>query len=239
MLEAWCLKNAGTTSIITAKVYVISSIKGDICMFELANSLVVVDFETTGLSPENGDRAIEIGAVKLVNGEVVDTFQALMNPGRRVDSFIESYTGISNAMLADAEPCAVVMKDFSQFLGNSHLLAHNASFDKKFLEAEFARIDTTYSGRFLCSLLLARRIFLTAPNYKLATLINFTNIAENGHYHRALYDAQMTAKLWTTLLQTIEQKYSLTAVDFSLLETLQKTPKHSIEKAVQRWQLTQ
>lgn len=58
-----------------------------------ANSVVVLDFETTGLSPTLGDRAIEIGAVKLVDGEVVDSFQQLMNPGFRVSSFIENYTG--------------------------------------------------------------------------------------------------------------------------------------------------
>ncbi|MDG2671235.1 exonuclease domain-containing protein, partial [Vibrio parahaemolyticus] len=61
-----------------------------------ANSVVVLDFETTGLSPTLGDRAIEIGAVKLVDGEVVDSFQQLMNPGFRVSSFIENYTGITN-----------------------------------------------------------------------------------------------------------------------------------------------
>ena len=67
-----------------------------------ADSVIVLDFETTGLSPNMGDRAIEIGAVKLVNGEVVDTFQQLMNPGFRVSGFIESYTGISNRMLSTA-----------------------------------------------------------------------------------------------------------------------------------------
>ncbi|MFT6103204.1 MAG: DNA polymerase-3 subunit epsilon, partial [Candidatus Endobugula sp.] len=72
----------------------------------MADTVVVLDFETTGLSPDGGDRAIEIGAVKIAHGVVVDRFQALMNPGRRVSSFIEDYTGISNAMLADAEPCA-------------------------------------------------------------------------------------------------------------------------------------
>ena len=64
-----------------------------------ADSLVVIDFETTGLSPDLGDRAIEIGAVRLQNGVVTDRFQQLMNPGFRISGFIESYTGISNAML--------------------------------------------------------------------------------------------------------------------------------------------
>ena len=74
-------------------------------MHENANSLVVLDFETTGLSPTQGDRAIEIGAVRIENGQVTDKFQALMNPGFRVSSFIEQYTGITNQMLAKADSC--------------------------------------------------------------------------------------------------------------------------------------
>ncbi|MDX2367751.1 MAG: 3'-5' exonuclease, partial [Colwellia sp.] len=65
-----------------------------------ANSLIILDFETSGLSPDLGDRAIEIGAVKLEKGKVVEQFQALMNPGRPVSSFIEGYTGITNKMLS-------------------------------------------------------------------------------------------------------------------------------------------
>jgi len=61
-----------------------------------ANSLIILDFETTGLSPDNGDRAIEIGAVKLENGEVTARFQELMNPGRPVSYFIEDYTGMTS-----------------------------------------------------------------------------------------------------------------------------------------------
>ena len=71
-------------------------------------AVVVLDFETSGLSPAQGDRAIEIGAVLLRGGEVVDQFQSLMNPGFRVSGFIENYTGISNAMLAKAPPCAEI-----------------------------------------------------------------------------------------------------------------------------------
>jgi len=70
-----------------------------------ANTVVVLDFETTGLSPAYGDRAIEIGAVRIEDGEIKDHFQELMNPGRPVDSFIESYTGITNDMLEDARLC--------------------------------------------------------------------------------------------------------------------------------------
>ena len=80
-----------------------------------ADTVIVLDFETTGLSPNCGDRAIEIGAVRIESGEIVDRFQSLMNPGCRISSFIESYTGITNDMLCDAPPCNKVMKQFSDF----------------------------------------------------------------------------------------------------------------------------
>lgn len=101
-----------------------------------ANTVIVLDFETTGLSPDLGDRAIEIGAVKIEQGVVVDQFQGLMNPGRRISGFIEDYTGITNTMLKTAPSCGEVMTAFADFAGGADLVAHNASFDKRFLHAE-------------------------------------------------------------------------------------------------------
>ena len=196
----------------------------------LANSIVVLDFETTGLSPDQGDRAIEIGAVKLENGVVTDRFQALMNPGRRINSFIENYTGISNRMLAVAAPCAKVMTEFADFIGNSNLLAHNASFDARFLDAEFSRLGRQVAGEFTCSLLLSRRIYQDAPNHKLGTLIKYKNIAADGSFHRALFDAEMTAELWLIMLNDISKRYGLVNVPFSLIKRLAKTPKAQIHK---------
>jgi DNA polymerase-3 subunit epsilon len=196
----------------------------------LANSIVVLDFETTGLSPDQGERAIEIGAVKLENGIVTDRFQALMNPGRRINSFIENYTGISNRMLAVASPCAKVMTDFASFIGASNLLAHNASFDARFLEAEFARLGRQVLGEFTCSLLISRRIYQDAPNHKLGTLIDYKNIAADGSFHRALFDAEMTAELWLIMLNDISERYGLEDIPFSLIKRLTKTPKAQVNK---------
>jgi DNA polymerase-3 subunit epsilon len=195
-----------------------------------ADSLVVLDFETTGLSPDMGDRAIEIGAVKVENGVITEQFQALMNPGRRVDSFIEGYTGITNAMLASALPCAEVMSSFADFIGDSNLLAHNASFDKRFLDSEFSRIGHNYSGEFVCSLLVSRRIFQDAPNHKLGTLVDYCNIKSTGAFHRALYDSEMTAKLWLSILTDIRNQYELEELPFSAIQKLCKTPKKSVSK---------
>ncbi|ARN75143.1 PolC-type DNA polymerase III [Oceanicoccus sagamiensis] len=200
-----------------------------------ADTIVVLDFETTGLSPDNGDRAIEIGAVKLERGEVVDRFQALMNPGRSVTAFIEDYTGISNTMLAEADSCAEVMDRFADFIQDYNLVAHNASFDQRFLDAELSRISRSYNGQFSCSLLAARRVFQQAPNHKLGTLVNYTNIPSSGDFHRALYDSEMTVKVWLKILEAIEQQYGLSDIPFSLLQKLNKTPK----KSIHQWLLRQ
>ena len=193
-----------------------------------ANTVVVLDFETTGLSPGAGDRAIEIGAVRIEHGEVTARFQELMNPGQRVSRFIESYTGITNAMLAHARPCGEVMRDFAEFIGGYNLVAHNAAFDKRFLDAELERISMDYSGQFSCSMLAARRIFQQAPNHKLGTLVEFMNIPVEGVFHRALYDSQMTAKLWLAMLDKVRQQYVLPEIDFRLMQKLARTPKHAV-----------
>ncbi len=200
-----------------------------------ANTVIVLDFETTGLSPNMGDRAIEIGAVKLVDGQVVDTFQQLMNPGFRVSSFIESYTGISNAMLASAPSCEQVMDEFKRFIGSDNLVAHNASFDKRFLDAELERLNTSYAGEFACSLLISRRLIQHAPTHKLGDLVRYTNIDHDGVFHRALADAEMTAKLWMLMVNDLEHS-GITSPTFSLMQTIAKTNKRSVEKllSVQR-----
>ncbi|MCK4898276.1 MAG: 3'-5' exonuclease [Anaerolineales bacterium] len=193
-----------------------------------ADTIVVLDFETTGLSPDMGDRAIEIGAVSIENGEVTGRFQQLMNPGRRISSFIEDYTGISNEMLADAPSCKEVMNQFADFIGGYNLVAHNASFDKRFLDAELARISRKYTGQFACSMLAARRVYPDAPNHKLGTLVRYANIPSDGSFHRALFDSEMTTKLWLAMLDDIGERYNIVDIPFALIQKLTKTPKKSV-----------
>lgn len=193
-----------------------------------ADTLVILDFETTGLSPDLGDRAIEIGAVRIVDGEITERFQELMNPGKRVSGFIEDYTGITNDMLKGADSCEEVMTRFSDFIQEDNLIAHNASFDKKFLDAEFARIGKNYVGEFSCSLLLSRRIFQDSYNHKLGELVHYCNIDSSGEFHRALYDSEMTAKVWMKMLQDIEQRYEIFDMPFELVKQLTKVPKKKV-----------
>ena len=190
-----------------------------------ADTVIVLDFETTGLSPNQGDRAIEIGAVKLIDGIVVDTFQQLMYPGKRIDSFIENYTGITNSMLKDAPPCAEVMCEFSDFIDGFNLVAHNASFDSRFLDAELDRVKRNLRGEFACSMLIARRVYPDAPNHKLGTLVRYKCLPNDGTFHRALADSQMTAHLWLEMINDIKNSHPFEQVPFTVMQQLSRTTK--------------
>ncbi len=193
-----------------------------------ADTVIVLDFETTGLSPDYGDRAIEIGAVKLVDGQVVDRFQKLMYPGRRIDSFIENYTGITNAMLKKAVPCAEVMLEFADYIDGYNLVAHNASFDSKFLDSELQLIKRKKRSKqveFVCSMLTARRVYPDAPNHQLGTLVKYKDLPNDGTFHRALADAEMTAHLWLTMLGDIKKNYLFESIPFEVMQKLARTSK--------------
>lgn len=200
-----------------------------------ADTVVVLDFETTGLSPDYGDRAIEIGAVRIENGQVVERFQELMNPGQRISRFIEDYTGITNAMLKNAPTCQEVMHQFADFIEGCNLVAHNASFDKRFLDAEFNKISRSYSGQFVCSMLMARRVYQNAPDHKLGTLVSYANIPSEGIFHRALYDSEMTTKLWLAMLDEISQQYGINSIPFTLMQKITKTPKNDVHHFLKQW----
>ncbi len=191
-------------------------------------TLVVIDFETTGLSPGCGDRTIEVGAVLLSNNQIMDRFQSLMNPEMRISSFIEEYTGITNRMLSTAPPIKVVMKNLKTFITGHHLVAHNASFDSRFLDAELDRINHKRKNEFACSMLTSRRLYPDAPNHKLETLVRYKNLKTDGIHHRALADAEMTAHLWIRMIDDIKGTYGLKNVPFGLMQKLSRIPKKKV-----------
>lgn len=194
--------------------------------------VAVIDFETTGLSPAQGDRATEIAAVILENGKVVDRYQSLMNAGMRIPSFIEGLTGISNAMIREAPPVGVVMREVSDFVGDYPLVAHNASFDCKFWDAELERINLQRRQEFLCSLLLARRLMPQAPSHKLGALIEYANLPIAGRAHRALADAEMAASLFVHLTDELKSKHGVGQVTHELLRKIQGVPKAKVEQVL-------
>lgn len=199
-----------------------------------ADTVVVLDFETTGLSPDQGDRAIEIGAVLIEQGVITASFQRLMNPGQRISPFIESYTGISNQMLQQAPVCEQVMAEFAGFIDGHNLVAHNASFDRRFLAAELQRIGQPCIGPFVCSMLLARRIYPAAPNHTLGGLVSYTQIPNDGVFHRALADAEMTGRLWLRMLTDLQQCHGVATPTFAQLQQLSKTPKAAVARYLSR-----
>ena len=198
--------------------------------------VAVIDFETTGLSPAMGDRATEIAAVILENGKIVDRYQSLMNAGVRIPSYIEALTGISDAMVRKAPTAATVMQQVFDFVGDYPLVAHNASFDSKFWDAELERIGRDRRQQFACSMLLSRRVFPHAPSHKLGVLVEFARLPVAGRYHRALADAEMAASLLGRLEEELRDRFNVSDVSHELLRKIQRTPKHQLTQCLDRHQ---
>ena len=191
--------------------------------------IAILDFETTGMSPDYGDRVTEVGVVVIADGQIVDTFQSLMNAGVRIPYFIEQLTGISNAMIRKAPPISDVMAELAEFIGDLPLVAHNASFDRKFLDAELSYIGRERQQDMACSVLVSRRIYPEAQSHKLGELVRYVGLPTDGIYHRALADATMTAQLWLRMQQDIGKRFGLNPVSFQLMQKLQRVPKRSVE----------
>jgi len=185
-------------------------------------TVAVLDFETTGLLPSYGDRATEIAITLVRDGQVVDRYQSLMNAGRRIPAEVTYITGITNAMIAAAPPVAKVMREAWQFVGNTPVVAHNASFDKKFWEAELARLSLSSTNQFACTMLLSRRIYPHSPNHRLSTLVQLLGLPQSGRAHRAMVDAEMTSHLWCRIQQDLASTYRIASVSHELLTRVQK-----------------
>lgn len=188
---------------------------------DVTSTIAIIDFETTGLDPHRGDRPTEVAVVFVRNQQIVDRYQRLINPGRSIPSFVTSLTGITNAMVRDAPPVEKAMEELHQRIGNTPLIAHNASFDKKFLDTELERIGKDRRQDFICSMRVARRVLWNASNFKLGTLVKHVGLTFSSDAHRALADAEMTAKLWVAMEQTLQRKFGLQNVPLGLLDRLQ------------------
>ena len=200
--------------------------------------IAVIDFETTGLSPTMGDRATEIAIVLMEGDRVVDRFQSLMNAGVRISSFIESYTGISNAMIASAPPAEEVMAEAARFVGDAPMVAHNASFDKRFWAAELAHAGWTAASEvgnpFACTLLLSRRLYPEAVSFRLGSLQAFHDLPSSGRAHRAMADAEVAAALYGRIVRDLERRYDVFDADHALLRKLQACTRKALPEAIRK-----
>jgi DNA polymerase-3 subunit epsilon len=194
--------------------------------------VAVIDFETTGLSPAQGDRATEVAVVIVDNGRVVNRYQSLMNAGVRIPAFIEALTGISNAMIRSAPPAEAVMCEVLDFVGDIPIVAHNASFDARFWDAELARIQRARRQEFVCSLLLSRRLLPLAPSHKLGALVEYAKLPVAGRYHRALADAEMAASLLLRLEEELRLRHQVPDVSVELLRRIQRASKAQLPKCL-------
>ena len=164
-------------------------------------SFVSLDFETTGLSGTK-DCVTEIGAVKVLDGEVVQRFSTLINPGRPIPPRVVALTGISNDMVEDHPRIWEVLPLFLGFLGELPLVCHNAPFDCKFLERDLCKMDRHLDTPVDDTLRLARIVCPGLPSYKLSYLTEHFEIPQRDA-HRAWCDAEATALLYLKL-QTLK-----------------------------------
>jgi DNA polymerase-3 subunit epsilon len=185
-------------------------------MFE--RPIVMLDFETTGLSPDYGDRITEVAALRIAGGEIVDRYVSLVNCGVRIPPFITSLTGITQQMVDSAPPADEVVPGLIEFIGEDTLAAHNASFDEKFLKAEGARLALgCRHGGLVCSVKLSRRVLPGMPSYKLGELARSLGIGFRGTAHRAEADAEVAAHLLLHISRHLGDSYGLGTVAPELL----------------------
>ena len=185
--------------------------------------IVMLDFETTGLSPDAGDRITEVAALRIVGGGIRERYVSLVDCGVRIPSFITQLTGITQDMVDSAPPAQRVVAELLDFIGGDMLAAHNASFDEKFLKAEGWRIGrpTGHCG-LVCSLKLARRLYPGLPSYKLGNLSSRLGIVFRGTAHRAEADAEVSAEVLLHAARHLGTNHGLQQVAPDLLVSINK-----------------
>ncbi len=200
--------------------------------------IAVLDFETTGLSA-GYDRPTEIAVALVRDGLVVDQYQSLMNPGRWIPGEVVRLTGISNEMVAHAPPVEQVMREAARFVADRPLVAHNAAFDRGFWLSELRQLGLDARADFVCTMLLARRIYPGARNHQLSTLRDHLHLRNTGRAHRALADVMTTVQLWQRIQADIAARYAFGRIDHAVLGQVQKrsratVPRFLAELAAQR-----
>ncbi|MGO9935833.1 MAG: exonuclease domain-containing protein [Steroidobacteraceae bacterium] len=164
---------------------------------DAADNLVFVDLETTGGNAAH-HRITEIGIVRVENGEVVDEWSSLVNPGCEIPSYIVAFTGISNEMVAAAPRFAAIAATVFEKLSGAVFVAHNARFDYSFLCSEFRKAGVQFSAKVLCTVKLSRRLYPTQARHNLDAVMERHGLSCNAR-HRALGDALVLRDFWFKL----------------------------------------
>ncbi len=180
----------------------------------LNDTFIVFDVETTGLS-KDVEMLIEIGAVKVKNGEIIDRFSTFVNPEKPIPENIVALTNITDDMVADAPKTKEAITNFMEFVGDSVLVAHNANFDMGFLRVLGKRFcDLDVVNTVLDTLELSRCLLPEVSKHNLKVLCDHLGISLEGH-HRAVHDAEATAKMFLRFTEMLLEKdvYTLDEVN--------------------------
>ena len=163
-----------------------------------------IDLETTGMHSKN-DRIIEIGAVKVRNGEEKEIFSQLVNPGRELTKEIVNLTGITDDMLKGKRRIESVLPEFIDFCGDDILLGHNVMFDYGFIKQNAANINIKWERSGIDSLKIARKFLSSLESRKLDYLCSYYNIEDSNH-HRALNGAIAASRLYRIMSDEFENE---------------------------------
>ncbi len=184
----------------------------------LNQTFSIIDVETTGGSPFL-DRIIEIGLLRVEKGEVVKTYQTLLNPGVALPEFITELTGITDADLLGAPTFDDIKEELFELLEDSILVAHNASFDYGFIGQEFRRSGWSFSMNNLCTVRLSRVLYPEHKHHNLDALIERHGFSIDNR-HRAFDDAKI---LWD-FLQMLPTQFPREQVEKAIKRTMLKIP---------------
>lgn len=179
------------------------------------NEFIIFDIETTGLSAIN-DGITEIGAIKVKDGRVIDTYSQLVNPEKEISEFITNLTGITNDMVADKPKIKDVIGDFKEFISGGVLVAHNASFDIGFIREKMRINNLELNNPILDTLGLARAVFPDLKNHKLDNLAKHLDVNLDNH-HRAVDDAKATKDIFLKILEILENRNIKSLTDINSL----------------------
>ena len=185
----------------------VESVKGD-ADTGFDGTFICFDIETTGLSAAR-DKSTEIGAVKVENGVITDTFSTFANPEMPIPQKITQLTGITDDMVKDAPSQSEAVSAFLEFAGDNVLVAHNAPFDTSFIAKACEDMGREYNYTSIDTVAISRAILTDIKNCKLDTVAKFLRLGDFNH-HRATDDAEMLARIFINLCQRLTDDYGIT-----------------------------
>ncbi len=214
------------------EAYLVDDLKGIVTNSKnqsIDEDFVVFDIETTGFSPENNN-IIEIGAVKVSEGKIVDKYSTFVNPKEPIPFRIEELTGINDSMVVDAKTIDEILPEFLEFSKDCIMVAHNADFDMSFIINNCNRFNIEHDFTYIDTVALSRFLIPSIARYKLDNVAKALGVTLENH-HRAVDDAGCTAEIFVKLLEMLKEKdiFTLDKINKegqSSEETIRKMPSH-------------